>query len=551
MTTTRQSERGSALMLTVVVVVIVMGLSAAMLSENLFSTKTQAESMSSEEAQLICDAALDRARQALFNYRKTNDAAWSALFAWSRTCEDKTPGGDSNIPLFSSNVVKDPLTGKETSPQGDFILNWKLTSPERIAEEYATDPTVQVDKKKYNMLTDANSTIPTNFADLFCKLIPFNRGAYHVVLVDNDDQHGDGIDHDGDGELYDVEVVTDPVTGAVILDETPDPATFVSDPLIDGDRQAFLIVTAVLPNGTMRQNVVLVSFPPRKSSEDDAVKTNGSAVMGGAYAILGTKGSIHVGENLSGNGGNNAVVAVSADAVGTNTLTMANPPPDGINSGVAPKPVPALDIPFFSSPDFEHAAHVVILKKNGTIQKGAAVSGATFPFTSNLEADGTRTWKLSGNTTPTSAIYYVEGNFQATGQGNATPYKMSVVAEGNVHLGGNVSFSAYEVNGVSTQTLVLAGKDVRLQGTGGVGDFQYAGIVWSNEQVTAKGNFKLNGALIGGNVTDSPGSWVSNQSGIGPDLAIQGNPTIIFNGGSTFVPPANTAVSVESVRRTR
>src|SRR5688572_6312170 len=88
----RQSERGSAMMITIVVVVILVGLSAAMLSENLFRNRTRAANQTSDEAQLICDAGLEYARKALLEYRNTNKEVWNDIFGWCKLKEDGFAG---------------------------------------------------------------------------------------------------------------------------------------------------------------------------------------------------------------------------------------------------------------------------------------------------------------------------------------------------------------------------------------------------------------------------------------------------------------------------
>lgn len=528
----RHGERGSALMLTVIVVIILVGISGAMLSETMFRSTTQHASLASEETQLICDAALERARRSLLVYRNANQDAWGEILQYNWTKEEDLSG--TVQPLVGvGQTVKDPITG-EVSELPSAALTWALTNTDRIMTEYKQA------QSSYNM--EVNTIVPTNSEDLFCKVIPFGRGAYHIVMADNEDPHGNGVDDDQDGDNWD----PDDLAGT-------EAAANNIDPLIDGDRQVFLVVTAILPNGTMRQNLVLVQFPPRFYIPGAAILTDGSIQMAGAFDIQGTQGIVMANENISGNGGNTASVSVSVNAAGSAAgLTMNNPPPGGINSGVTPAEIPTVDIPFYKTTEFELYENVIILGADGVMRDVKGNKIISTDFSAKIASDGTATWTLSGKNTVPPAIYYVEGNFTMTGQGNSEPYQMTIIAEGNISLGGNSAFKPFELDGVSTNTLALAGKDVRLAGTGNSGaEFQYEGVMIANEQVSAKGNYQLNGSLVGVNSTDSPGSLISNSSAIEPDIVLGGTPSITYNGMATFVPPPAASVSVQSVRRTK
>ena len=134
---------------------------------------------------------------------------------------------------------------------------------------------------------------------------------------------------------------------------------------------------------------------------------------------------------------------------------------------------------------------------------------------------------------------------------------MSVMATGTVELAGNANFSAFSktVSGqtVTTGTLVVAGQDVDMGGTAGLNltNPQYQGTVLAVEQIKIHGNFTINGAVIGENLRDSPGSKITTSSQVAPDATVVGNPTIQYNGGGTVLPMPAQSVAVRSVRRVR
>jgi len=139
--------------------------------------------------------------------------------------------------------------------------------------------------------------------------------------------------------------------------------------------------------------------------------------------------------------------------------------------------------------------------------------------------------------------------------------KMTIIATGSVELGGNSKFEAarYQVAGSnppvyeeSNGQLVVAGADIKLAGNGVVGDTQYKGSFWANEQVKIQGTFDMNGSITGANATDTPGSAVSSQSQLSdPDLTIGGTPTIIYNGGGSIITNNVDHLNVHGIHRTR
>jgi hypothetical protein len=125
---------------------------------------------------------------------------------------------------------------------------------------------------------------------------------------------------------------------------------------------------------------------------------------------------------------------------------------------------------------------------------------------------------------------------------------MTIIATGSVMLGGNSQVYAYTdpITGLSTNTLAIAGGDLSLTGTGNASTLQYKGSTFAHEQVYIKGNYQMEGAVLGENAVDSS-SVVTTSSAVEDSLV--GNATITYNGMTTFIHNPQSAVSVVCARR--
>lgn len=79
-----RKDSGSALLMATVVVVIVAGIGGAFLTESLFRRNAQFVIHQADEAQLICDAAMEKVRRALFIYRR-NGKTDQEIINWCNT----------------------------------------------------------------------------------------------------------------------------------------------------------------------------------------------------------------------------------------------------------------------------------------------------------------------------------------------------------------------------------------------------------------------------------------------------------------------------------
>jgi hypothetical protein len=550
-------RRGSALILAIVIALICAGLTGAFMAMTARTSKTQFFQNESDEAQQICDAGLEMARGALLKWRnQDNDIrppaaaidpknyAWNKVFLYCSTFDTTSPGmGASADP----DVIK-----------ADALARFKNLN-QAVAWSTISDGTYNWDKSNIaGSIGDigTGTTIGTGVADLFCRNRRYGKGAFHIAIKNNvGDIHGDGVDNgppfSGNSWRFDPAIAGlyagDPIGGAYNSGSY--------DPMIDGDGQCILVVTATLPDGTQHQIEALVAYPFPGSSNGGAINANGDITMNGSFSVQGTLGSVNANGNISGNGSANALVSVSVNATGSNGLTMSNRPPAGINSGTTPIPINPVDVTaFLSDPKYKPLQdNMYVFHSDGTVTKnGATVSMSDFSLSKG-------SWSLSGKATPPNAVYYFEGDFKMTGQGNATAYSMTIIATGSVELGGNAKFQPSNYldpvtgmpTGASTGQLVVAGQDLSLHGTGQGGGVQYEGSNFANEQVEIRGNFTMNGSITAADATDTAGSAVSSSNNVGPDLTIGGNPTIIDNGTSSIIQMTADHLDLKGLRRVR
>jgi hypothetical protein len=513
---------------------------------------------------MICDGAMEKARAALLVWRNTeaqnvpaNQLSWNILFQHAKNIEgtiNTATGYGTGLgeKAVASEIMKSYITMERTN-------TWPVTSD--ASYNYGREKAVSGSVVSGPTAATDNVTIgdfASSYQDLFCKIRRYGKGAYHMVLKNNYDYHGDGTDSNGDGDYWDADTLAKS-------------ALKLHSDVIDGDKQAILIVTAMMPDGTTKQTEYFLAYPAQQIGNGGAISTNGNINMQGSFQVLGTQGSVQANQNLTGNGAANASISVAANASGSATISMQNIPPGGINSGVDPVSIPVLPISSFRSDPAYSALQnrMIIFDRNGNVSSptGSSITAAQRTAAQNyfniqVGSGSTNTqFKMSGNsaTPPPNAVYYFEGDFVKTGQGNAPEYPMTIVAEGSVKLAGNAKFSPATYDGQPTNSLIpsnsmgqliLAGQDVELMGTGSTGN-QYTGNVFANEQARVQGNFQMNGSITAADAPDTVGSAVTTSSSLSPDVVTQGNPVITYDGIPTFLRFRPDHINVTSIRRLR
>jgi hypothetical protein len=513
--TQKTSARGSVLLVTVIFVVAVVALGGALLTEAVFRGRTQLQTVESDEALMICDAALERARVALLASRNLDPDAWN---------------------LILERCASEGAAWTFTAIRDDYVAKSKLT--DFAAHDPIRDAKVPALQGSGHGAVDPLFAGDESTPPVFLATVPFAKGAYFMTVRNNPDVHGDGVDNNNDGDRW------DPDTQA-------ERQAAQSSPVIDGDRQVYVIVTAMLADGTTRETESLLLFPGFRWMPPAALLTGGTLSLQGSFTVQGNLGLIHSNEDIVGNGSANAFVSVAINAVGSaGSYKMENPPPGGINDSTSNPPVAPLPIPEVNPLDYRYdqtlMPSMIVLGADGRITDA---SGMPLPSSPDLPfALKTGTWSVSGTTLVRPAIYYVEGDFKMTGAGNSAPYTMTIIATGSVSLGGNSKLHAYTdaATGMSTNTLVIAGGDLSLTGTGNASTLQYKGSSFAHEQVHIKGNYQMEGCVVAENAVDH--SQVVSTASAVEDLLV-GNATITYNGSTTFLRNPSSTVSVVCARR--
>jgi hypothetical protein len=570
----RNSRSGSALILALVIALLAAGLAGAFMALTTESSKSRARLTVGDEAQQICDAGLEIARAALLKWRnadpdpKTGQAiipatkyAWNKVFA---ACAAIPPSlnGVGGMGYTWTPLPKGPASTLTGAPDANLVRADALARFKSGIWTVTTDNDSGVNKYNYDTTNVAatmagvnplSSGIDPAITNLFGVNRRYGKGAFHLMLInDLGDLHGNGTDD------------AVPASGNPWgLDPTDGPGVY--DPLIDGNGTAILFVTATLPDGTVRQVECVLAYPFPGSMKGAAIQANGDITLNGAFAVEGTLGSVQANGNISGNGSANAIVQVSIDASGSTAgLTMQNKPQNGINSGAPPLNIQPVDVSSMKTdPKYSQlqSRMYVLDSTGGATWIGSGAAPGPDPKTVFTFKSGT--WSLSGGkTAPANAVYFVDGNVSMSGQGNTTPYNMTVIATGSVEMTGNAAFAPATTDGQAPVTvagnpiptnsfgsLLVAGTDVSLRGTASGGNPQYQGSVFANEQVEIRGNFSMNGSITAADATDTPGSLVSSQNSIGPDLTLQGNPTIIDNGTASVLNMSPDHLNVINLHR--
>jgi type II secretory pathway pseudopilin PulG len=515
------------MLIAVVIVIVVLGIGGAFFAETVFRSKSQHQAMQLDEAQVIADAALERTRRAMWRYRNEGTWSWDEILAY---CQ--------NISTDTEVVKQDYLAKIGQSSKGGPSNAGSTDSAYFQAYPQMANSTGIHTKNDSPLPADAK--VPTD-GDMSERGVfigwnaPFGEGAHHVVIRDNID-NGDGIDEDGDGDIYDID-------GDDVASDLP---------TIDSDRLVYAIITVTLPDGTQRQTETLIEYVEAIYSPEGALITEGTMRMEGNFAVGGTLGNVQANEDvLLGpppyTTPQPGTVSVSVNAGANLQGSLTTTPPGGLNPGA-----PAVDIPDINVKDYYNTATVVLTNTGQVIDRVTGTNLTGQPgYTGFTYQAASGTWKLDGNKTVASNVYYVEGNFSAEGQGKQFARYMTILAEGSVTMTGNYKIEAYRTDpnnpSTSNNTLAVAMGDLEVGGTANSGAYRQ-GIMYAREQWKIHGTPDINGSVIGKNIADSF-TKVSNQSGVEPDASFSGNPKVSFNGMKTIIKNSKDTVFIKSVRR--
>ncbi len=340
-------ERGNAMLTATIVVVMTTGIGGAFLAETVFSGKSQFRAMQKDEAQVVCDAAIEKVRRALWKYKYDETWNWDNILAYCLAM-DTNP----------ATVKTAWTTDKETAAYKAFLT--QLTSGTYTSPAY--EAPLPADPVSPN--ADDPIFIGWNrpFGDV-------GQYAFQVVVRNNDD------------------------SGILDFDGIP------GSPTHDSDRKVFLIVTATLPDGTQRQIEALVYDPTIPTNFDAlaAVVAHDNVELLGNITIDGRDWSFdNMKVDAAGVFGilsKSTIADKGSSAVGGRGI--APPFPSGVPAGTVYEDYEK-ELP--NDPD--KALNVDL----GTLRAIAISKGTYFPTAVQYEA-----WlAANGGSNPGRAVVYVE-----------------------------------------------------------------------------------------------------------------------------------------------
>jgi hypothetical protein len=452
-----RSERGSALLIALVIVIIAVGFGGAFLTQALIHSNEQKWTIEADEAFTMCDAGMERARQALGVYKGQKLWAWKDIATYCST----RPGDGTSIKKDAT-----ALFGSAA-----FVSYIQTIYPAGGGANVSADNTNPALLLPYNQAAwssgDANKV-------LFANSIPFQRGALYINIS------------------------LPPGT----------PAGADPDNLI-------VTVAATLPSGVQRQ-VEGVLAKPKSSLRINglaAVVSNDNVGLTGSIVIDGRDHN-YKGDALTGDPGAFGIISdqpmsdPTNGSVGGNGNAPPNPKGTAANSVKGSYDFSSLG-GYPTGPDGAMTSDGTTPLPNGTLKQAATDAGMYFNNQSAYEA-----WlTMQGGKIPDGAIVYLEfapGNGQFNlGSGNS---KSSILIVHTEAMSGIVK----EVHGDFTG-LILADGFVRNNGNSHiVGMVQlFSPTASSAGNVFGNGNAEIDFSkaaladLPGPSGSDAPASLVS------------------------------------------
>lgn len=556
----RSSERGSAVVLAMVIVIIVVGVSGAFLAESLIRSKVQYSANQADEAQMICDAVLEKTRRALWLYRATEKGApgGNTAFTWAwndilQYCQ--------NLPALSNPTATCWVNTTEVNPTYVWRSYQSAVSQQFFISYLAALGGTSLDQTTMTgsiNTTPGSPTTPSpsgdgNYSGSFSSDAvfigwsrPFGRGAYFVVIRDNEDEAG------------------------------------TNDPLVDTDNTIVVHITATLPEGTQRSIEALVEYPEAYFDPQAGLLSDGDVDMGNGNVtspstVTSGGGKVHTnGDLLVGATGN----ATSVNAVGEVTGPGGGAPPSSagtVNDATTGTPPAVLPIPdvvassFLTNPLYNNGTTVpmywiekgsgnsiAIYTVTSSGAKGSAVTSSTITGAWSFQNGGGSnpdTAKLTTAAASVQAVWYSPTmNFDLNPPGNSSiSVTGTFITAESVTMGGNSSVSPFvkqmdtsvDPPVVKAATTVVAQKDLTISGTSS--SLVQEGIFLAGEQASLNGTVSVQGSVIAkDNANSNGGGNVANSYG----AAVVGNgSTVSYTKVKSLIPLGEDAVKVKNVRR--
>ena len=348
----RNRRRGTALLAAVVVTIVAVGVGAAFLTETASYHRFAMASDETDEAQVLCDAALEKARLAMWKYGHEKGWSWSDVLKYCNGLSTDLLDVKQSFESVRNTTWFRTYWETALSVGSHASSNIVAPVPAKMAVYSSADV-------NYGLTYDPFANPEANFNFMGFNQ-PFMSGAYHVVVRDNDD---------GDG-----------------------------DPLTDSDKYVYLIVTVTLPAGAQAQIEAFVY--------DATVSTSATAPAAiASHVSISTLGNIEIdGRNWSMDGtevvGDGVYGILSTDGVSVGGSSGV-----GGNGNAPPSNGAATDsIQEYYSEPLPETADEVIDAVEGMLKQVAQRRGTYF---SSQDDYNTYLTANAGNL-PGGGVYYLE-----------------------------------------------------------------------------------------------------------------------------------------------
>lgn len=334
-----RSDRGVALLLALIVVILIMGIGGAFVVETVFRGKAQYALDEGDETQAIAEAGLEKARRALFIYKRDNkiDPAtgwnWNDILIYCNGSILKTP-----------DEVEADLKPKWVSASYTNYLATRDTAAANTAvSKQAPLPQNKVGPSPVDGFPSGNCFIGWNQ--------PYGKGFFHVLVSDNDD---------GDG-----------------------------DPLSDLDDRVKVTVTATLRDGVQRRVQILMRYPNLKANPKAAVEVDGPVDLAGGNEVDGNDypfngGPTPIAPGKYGISSSDSVTRRGSSEIGGNGIAPSTTPPPGTYT----ESDPFAPAGFYTGPDdyFKDPVTGAPMLSPGTLKAWAQQNGTYFTSKASFEA---------------------------------------------------------------------------------------------------------------------------------------------------------------------
>jgi type II secretory pathway pseudopilin PulG len=447
--TPRKNERGVALLVALVVVIMVMGIGLAFMGESIFRSKSAHQERELDDGLRIADAAIEQARRFMFLYKANNTWSWDNILTY---CNTFPPTNCDDTSSINSLANSDKGIWTITKNANGMTVD---NMAERLAQTWPEAP------------VPPNPTTPVSSGQVgyhgpntvFGVWTKYGEGAWFMVIKDNDDEIG------------------------------------VQNYTHDSDNQVYVYVTVVMRDFTMRTIEALIKFQPPTYSPQGAIVTNGTMELYGNVNVRPGLGVLNADVISNGNIVLTGSPTVHGSAMAYGTITGSTTGVSGnVVSGNPKSTMPNGDVSLYKP-----LANYLLLS-DGRVTDQAGTTLATGSFYNFSYSSGS--WHVTGDSPrPPVAVYYIEGNFDMVGRGT---WNATLLVTGNADVRG--TGAGWTFGPAMGNVAIVAGTDFKMNGNSSL-----TGIIVANEQIAMNGNATVNGALIALDKADTS-SLVSTSS---------------------------------------